>query len=113
MSIRDRIQQRLDALSITARAASLKAGLNTHFLQKYLSNDQHSMKVENLKILALALDTTAEWLLSGVGDEVAKTDPELQKVIDVWDYIPNARQKYIAETAHAMREKKKAKFEGE
>lgn len=86
MDIRDRIQQRLDALDMSARAASLEAGLNTHFLQKYLSNPDHSIKVENLRRLAPVLETTPEWLLSGIGPE--HQDPELEKLRGVWEQIP-------------------------
>ncbi len=83
MSIRDRILERLDALGLSARAASVNAGLNTHFLQKYLNNENHSMRVENLVALAEVLETTPEWLLSGKEERPAE-DPELGKVVDYW-----------------------------
>lgn len=86
MDIKDRIQQRLDALDKSARAASLEAKLNTHFLQKYLSNPEHSIKVENLRKLAPVLETTPEWLLSGIGPEYR--DPELETLRGIWDQIP-------------------------
>lgn len=91
MDIRDRIQQRLDALDKSARAASLEAGLNTHFLQKYLNNPDHSIKVENLRKLAPVLETTPEWLLSGIGPEYQ--DPELQTLKGIWDRIPERDHK--------------------
>jgi transcriptional regulator with XRE-family HTH domain len=90
MDIRDRIQQRLDALGKSARSASLDAGLNTHFLQKYLSNPDHSIKVENLRKLAPVLETTPEWLLSGIGPEYQ--DPELDELRGIWDRIPQDDQ---------------------
>lgn len=100
MNIRDRIRQRLDALGKSPRAASLEAGLNTHFLQKYLSpkNPNHSIKVENLQALAPVLETTPEWLLSGVGSDVR--DPDLAAVINIWDRIPERDQ----DTARRMLE---------
>lgn len=67
MPINDRILQRLEALSISARAASMKAGLNPHFLQKHLADRRKSLSVENLLKLADALQTSPEWLLLGHG----------------------------------------------
>lgn len=100
MDIRDRIRARLDVLGKSPRAASLDAGLNTHFLQKYLSpkNPNHSIKVENLIALAPVLETSPEWLLSGIGANTR--DPELSAVINIWDRIPQRDQ----ETARRMLE---------
>lgn len=98
MDTRDRIRQRIKALNTSARAVSVAAGLSTHFLQKYLSNPQHSIKVENLRALAVVLETTPEWLLSGVGDETR--DPDLAAVINIWDRIPERHQ----DTARRMLE---------
>lgn len=89
---------RLEALDKSARAASIEAGLSTHFLQKYLSNPNHSIKVENLMALARILETTPEWLLSGVGEEAR--DPDLAAVINIWDRIPERHQ----DTARRMLE---------
>jgi len=83
MEIRERIQERLDELGMSARAASLKAKLSTHFLQKYLANPDHSIKVENLRALAGALETSPEWLLSGVGEQAVKQ--ETAEIIDIWE----------------------------
>lgn len=98
MDTRDRIRTRLDDLGKSARAASIEAGLSTHFLQKYLSNPTHSIKVENLRTLAPVLETTPEWLLSGVGDK--SRDPDLAAVINIWDRIPERDQ----DTARRMLE---------
>ena len=62
---RDRIRDRLEALDLSPRAASLKAGLSTHFLQRALSQADSSMAVDNLLRLAQVLETSPEWLLTG------------------------------------------------
>lgn len=73
MGIRKRIQERLDALNITARAASLAAGLNSHFVQNILSGKTHSPKVESLEKLAHVLQATPQWLIKG--ESVAESNP--------------------------------------
>ncbi len=82
MNMRDRIRERLEALSLTPRAASLKAGLNTHYLQKVLADPDKSITTDNLVKLAETLETSPEWLLSGVESEVQ--DPDLRKVVSIW-----------------------------
>lgn len=79
-SLRDRIQTKLDELGLSARAASLKAGLNTHFLQGILSDEARSMTTDNLFRLAEALDTSPEWLLTGRGPE--EFAPGAQELLD-------------------------------
>jgi transcriptional regulator with XRE-family HTH domain len=86
MDTRARIRQRIEALETSARAVSIAAGLSTHFLQKYLANPDHSIKVENLRALAPVLETTPEWLLSGIGPE--HQDPGLEELKGVWSRIP-------------------------
>lgn len=68
MTLRIRIRQRLSALGLSMRAASLKAGLGTHFLRDLLADEGQSPKSDNLAKLAVALETTPEWLLSARGD---------------------------------------------
>lgn len=69
LNLHDRIQERLSALGLSPRAASLKAGLNTHYLQGILSDPARSMTTDNLIRLADALETSPEWLLTGRGPE--------------------------------------------
>lgn len=75
MTLRRRIQQRLDTLKLSMRAASLKAGLGTHFVRDLMENPLQSPKADNLGKLAIALDTTTEWLLEERGDEAAPGVP--------------------------------------
>jgi transcriptional regulator with XRE-family HTH domain len=69
MDIRTRIKARLDAAGHTPRSASVAAGYNTHFLQKYLSGSVDSITAEALLALAEVLETSPEWLLIGRGTE--------------------------------------------
>lgn len=69
MDIRSRIRARLKALGTTARAASVTAGYNTHFLNKYLTGSVSSISAEALIKLAEVLETSPEWLLVGRGPE--------------------------------------------
>lgn len=69
MDIRTRLKQRLTLTGKTARAASIAAGYNTHFLQKYLSGETSSLSAEALLALADVLETSPEWLLLGRGPE--------------------------------------------
>lgn len=95
MDERQRIIARLEKLDMSARQASLAAGLNTHFLQKFLNNPDHSIKVSNLKALAKVLKTTPEWLLSGYGH--ADYESETREVIDIMERIVSveARQDVV------------------
>lgn len=110
MTLRARIQQRLTALGLSMRAASLKAGLGTHFIRDLMDNPLHSPKAENLERLATALGTTSEWLLQARGDETAPGVPimgvvgagahykpfEDQGNLDFAERPPNAQEAYGA-----------------
>lgn len=75
MTLRRRIQQRLDALGLSMRKASLRAGLGTHFVRDLMDNPDQSPKADNLERLAAALETTSEWLLAERGEEAAQGVP--------------------------------------
>ena len=90
MDIRDRIRERLEALGISARAASLKAGLSTHYLQKLLADPDKSITTDNLFKLAEALEVTPEWLLTGKGDPEPRPSAE---VVDIWDRILDQKER--------------------
>lgn len=75
MTLRRRIQQRLDALGLSKRSASIKAGLGTHFIRDLMDNPLQSPKAANLAKLANVLKTTPEWLLEERGDETAPGVP--------------------------------------
>lgn len=65
MNINDLVRTRLERLGLSPRAASLKAGLNSHFVQNLLSGKVQSVKTESLVKLADALETTPEYLIEG------------------------------------------------
>jgi SOS-response transcriptional repressor LexA len=71
--ILSRIDQRLDREKISARAACLKAGLSAGQIKtmrrQHRLGRQHGVSSSTLKRLAGALNTTPEWLTSGVGPE--------------------------------------------
>jgi lambda repressor-like predicted transcriptional regulator len=65
VTLKDRIRQRLEHLGLSPRAASLKAELSTHYLQRVLAESGPSITTENLLKLAAALEVSPEWLLTG------------------------------------------------
>ncbi len=75
MTLRRRISERLSALGLSMRAASIRAGLGTHFLRDLMADEAQSPKADNLSKLALALETTPEWLVEERGDETLRGIP--------------------------------------
>lgn len=71
-----RIQQRLNAVNKSARAASLEAGLSEDAirnLERAVKTGSHSgASIKTLTALAPVLDTTVAWLLEEAGEEVAE-----------------------------------------
>lgn len=109
MEMTDRIQQRLEALSLSPRAASLKAGLNTHFLQAVLSKKSESPRGVNLEKLTRALETTSQWLLDGSGDPSQPMDAPTAEIVSIMPSLDTARRAQLARFAQALaREKKEA-----
>lgn len=107
MSIRDRIELRLKDLGLSPRAASLKAGLNTHFLQAVLSQKSESPRGDNLTKLARALETTAQWLMDGTGDPNAVVDEPTAELISIMPSLDAKRRAEIAQFAKYLAEQKK------
>lgn len=68
MSLKQRIEERLTALGISARDASKRAQMNESFVRDILNGKAASPKASSLKALAIALETTPEWLLEHRGD---------------------------------------------
>lgn len=66
--LRDRIRERLKALGMTPRKASLKAKLGATFLRDLFDRPDASPRYESLQRLAAALDTSTDWLI-GATDE--------------------------------------------
>jgi SOS-response transcriptional repressor LexA len=71
--ILSRIDQRLEHEKLSARAACLRAGLSAGQIKtmrrQHRMKRQHGASVSTLTRLAAALNTTPEWLTSGVGPE--------------------------------------------
>ncbi|WP_290494468.1 hypothetical protein [Hyphomonas sp. UBA4494] len=63
--IRARIEQRMEALGLTRRSVSLSSGLSSHFLQRFMTQANTSMTVDNLLKLSRTLQVAPEWLLTG------------------------------------------------
>jgi phage repressor protein C with HTH and peptisase S24 domain len=73
-TIHDRIQERLKALNISARAASLKADLSEDAIRKLVGNRDQLPTGKTLSGLARALETTEHWLMTGEDVPTVKTD---------------------------------------
>lgn len=65
----DRIARRLERVGLSARAASLEAGLSDAFVRNILKGKSQSPRAENFEALAAVLKTTSSWLLKGEGSE--------------------------------------------
>lgn len=107
MDFKQRVQSRLDALSLSPRAASLKAGLNTHFLQAVLSGKSESPRGINLEKLAAALETTPQWLLNGTGDPDQPVDKASAEVLSFLSGLDAKRKAELAQYARFLAEQKK------
>lgn len=68
MVLKDRIQQRLEELGLSAREASKRAGMGEYFVRDLLSGKAKSPKATSLQALAGALETSTEWLLEQRGE---------------------------------------------
>src|ERR1700722_5026340 len=68
-----RIDRRLERENLSARAASVKAGLSPGQIKtmrrQHRLKLQHGVSRKTLTQLARALNTTPEWLTSGIGPE--------------------------------------------
>jgi transcriptional regulator with XRE-family HTH domain len=102
MDMTQRIQSRLEALGLSPRAASMKAGLNTHFLQAVLSGKSESPRGVNLEKIAAALETTPAWLMSGTGDPSIPTDAQTAEVISIMPSLDEARRAELARLARML-----------
>jgi phage repressor protein C with HTH and peptisase S24 domain len=75
MTIADRITHRLKTIGLTARAASLKAGLSADAIRNVLRKPGALPNGHTLKSLAKALETTEQWLLTGQGTQEQEDAP--------------------------------------
>ncbi|WP_287994229.1 helix-turn-helix domain-containing protein [Acidiphilium sp.] len=94
---RDRMRERLEALGLSPRAASLKAGLSTHFLQRVFAQEGTSLGVDNLLKLADVLETSPEWLLTGSvpGDP----PPGTERLFEIYMALDEAGRKTLMDFA--------------
>jgi transcriptional regulator with XRE-family HTH domain len=109
MEMKDRIALRLKSLGLSPRAASIKAGLNTHFLQAVLSGKSESPRGDNLTKLAAALETTAQWLLDGTGDPAQPMDAPTAEIVSIMPSLDFARRGQLAEYARFLVQQREAK----
>lgn len=81
----ERIEEALEETGLSARKASLDAGLSHRFLTDLLGGVKRSISVENAEKLAPVLNRTPEYLAFGRG---AKR-PGGADIVNIWDRIPN------------------------
>lgn len=67
-----RIEERLKALSLTARGASLMATGQPDLIRNLQRNQNRAMRSDNLVALALVLQVSVAWLMTGVESEAEK-----------------------------------------
>jgi phage repressor protein C with HTH and peptisase S24 domain len=72
--LRARIRERLGALGLSARAASLKAGFGPDLIRDLMRHPENRLMSDSLGRLAEALDTTSAYLLGEI-DEPATVQP--------------------------------------
>ena len=63
--VRERINQRLNELGKTPRAASLDSGMGATAIRDIFRRPENSLTLETLRKLAIGLETTPEWLAFG------------------------------------------------
>ena len=85
-----RIERRLEALGLTASAASKKAGLSTDAIRNIkraveANSSRHGVSTRTIARLAPVLQTSVGWLLEGRGDE-AVTHPG-QRVVPLVGHV--------------------------
>lgn len=80
----DRIQEALEEAKLSARKASLNAGLSQRFLTDLLDGTKRSISVENAEKLAPVLNRTPEYLAFGRGAK----EPGGADIVNIWDRIP-------------------------
>lgn len=107
MSISDRIDQRLEALGISAREAARRAELGESYVRDIRRNPQQSPRVEDLKALAVALETNIEWLITGAGDPARVTDPASAEVFSIMPGLDAKRRAELAQFAKYLAEQKR------
>lgn len=99
MSMADRITERLTALGLSRRAASEKAELSETFIRDVIEGRARSPRMESLEKLAIALETTVEWLRSGQGDPNQTQDTASAQVFSIMPGLDAKRRQELAQYA--------------
>lgn len=107
MTIIDRIDQRLEALGISAREAARRVKLGESYIRDLRRNENQSPRVDDLRLLAKALETNIEWLITGAGDPNQKPDPAAAAVISIMPGLDAKRRGELAQYAKFLAEQKK------
>jgi hypothetical protein len=82
-----RIEQRLEALGKSAHRASLEAGKSRDWL-RVLRTQKSTPRGDNLAILAKVLDTSPEWLLTGVEQNPEGAASTLERLPAIFRTLP-------------------------
>ncbi|MBB33987.1 MAG: hypothetical protein CME88_13260 [Hirschia sp.] len=99
-----RIKCKLEECEFSPRAASLKAGLNSHFLQKLFADPSKGVSTTSLYKLAPVLQTSVEWLVSGNAPEVVFCEnSSFSELVDIWRELSEARQKELLDFANFLK----------
>lgn len=70
-SLAQRIEQRLEEIGISARAASLKVSDNPDLIRNVLNGRSENPRVDTMDLIAEALQTTSDWLMARSDEKVA------------------------------------------
>lgn len=85
-TLADRVNKRLKTLGLSARAASLAAGMSPagilNMQRAHRAGRDFNFRADSLAALAKALQTTEAWLLRGEGPEWAKAAPAAEAADD-------------------------------
>lgn len=82
-TIADRIQQRLDALKLSERAASLAATGSDATIRMIRTGKSVNPRADTISKLAQVLQTTEQWLLSGAADDEDSVEQGYSRAPDV------------------------------
>lgn len=76
VSFRDRVEQRIKDLDTNPFEAARAGGLERNFINDIVSGRKVSVRGENLRKVAIGLQTTQNWLLTGDGGHGETADPD-------------------------------------
>lgn len=109
----ERINQRLNELGLTPRAASLKGGGSSDMFRLVLSGRSANPRADTLRKMASALETTTEWLLKGDGNTKYETpSPTVNTDLDIPPQESNSRPKGVPVMGTALGSIVAGEFEG-